>query len=94
MDIEWINEKYKEANRIFDSTWEVYEWADSLYPDFAGGLRVNVGYATPDDKVFAHLAEHLPKWASNNNIRINVNTSKDLVDGKMIYRIWITPFNE
>lgn len=94
MDIEWINENYKEASKILDSPWEVYEWADSLYPDFAGGLRVNVGYATPDDKVYAYLAEHLPKWASNNNVRINVNTSQDLVDGKMIYKIWITPCKE
>ncbi|MEK3748322.1 hypothetical protein NYE25_08760 [Paenibacillus sp. FSL E2-8871] len=44
MDIEWINEHYKESNKILDSTREVYEWADSLYPDFSGGLRVNVGY--------------------------------------------------
>jgi hypothetical protein len=64
MDIEWINEKYKEANRIMDSDHEVYEWADSLFPDFAGGLRVNIGYATPDDKVYAYLVEYLPKWAS------------------------------
>jgi hypothetical protein len=94
MDIEWINENYKEACKIFDSVREVYEWADSLYPDFAGGHRVNVGYATPDDKVYAFLVEHLPKWASNNNVRVNVNTSENLVDGKMIYKIWITPCNE
>ncbi|WP_438491566.1 hypothetical protein [Paenibacillus sp. IHBB 3054] len=94
MNIEWINEDYKEANKIFDSTREVCEWADSLYPDFAGGQRVNVGYATPDDKVYTYLVEHLPKWASNNNVMININTSQDLVNGKMIYKIWVTPFKD
>ena len=78
LDIEWINDKYKEANRIFDSTCEVYEWANALYPDFAGGLRVNVGYATPDDKVYAYLVEHLPKWASYTNAKIMVHTSQDV----------------
>ncbi|TFE23061.1 hypothetical protein [Cohnella luojiensis] len=90
MDIEWINEKYKEANRIMDSDWEVYQWADSLYPDFGGGLRVNVGYATPDYKVYAYLFEHLPTWASFNNSKIKVHTSHDLIDGKKIFKIWIT----
>jgi hypothetical protein len=84
MDIEWINEKYKEANRIMESDHEVYEWADSLFPDFAGGLRDNIGYATPDDKVYTYLVEHLPEWARNNNVRIKVHTSQDLVDGKKI----------
>ncbi|MDQ0888896.1 hypothetical protein QFZ81_003984 [Paenibacillus sp. V4I9] len=70
------------------------EVTEGYLKQFTNTKGINVGYATPDDKVFAHLAEHLPKWASNNNVRINVNTSKDLVDGKMIYRIWITPFNE
>lgn len=28
MDIEWINKRYKEANRIFDSAREVEEWVD------------------------------------------------------------------
>jgi hypothetical protein len=94
LDIEWINDKYKEANRIFDSTCEVYEWANALYPDFAGGLRVNVGYATPDDKVYTYLVEHLPKWASYTNAKIMIHTSQDLVNGKMIYKIWVTPFME
>ncbi|SFS76548.1 hypothetical protein [Paenibacillus sp. BC26] len=91
MDIEWINENYKEANMIFESSWEAFEWTDSLYSDFAGGLRVNVGYATPDDKVYTLLVEHLPKWANNNKVKLNVNTSQDLVDGKIIYKIWVTP---
>ncbi|MDQ0888943.1 hypothetical protein QFZ81_004031 [Paenibacillus sp. V4I9] len=94
MDIEWINECYKEASKIFDSTREAYEWADSLHSDFAGGYRVNVGYATPDDKVYTYLVEHLPKWARYNNLRINVNTSQDLVDGKLTHKIWITPCDE
>ncbi|MDQ0888869.1 hypothetical protein QFZ81_003957 [Paenibacillus sp. V4I9] len=33
MDIEWINESYKEASKIIDSTREAYEWADSLHSD-------------------------------------------------------------
>jgi hypothetical protein len=91
MNIEWINEKYGESDKIFDSYWEVYEWADSLYPDFAGGLRVNVGYATPDVKVFTCLLEHIPEWASNNNVKRQVNTSQQLIDGKIIYKVWVTP---
>ncbi|OCT13549.1 hypothetical protein A8709_18310 [Paenibacillus pectinilyticus] len=31
MVIEWINENYKEASKIFDSTREAYEWADFHY---------------------------------------------------------------
>jgi hypothetical protein len=94
MDIEWINEKYKEANRVFDSPWEAREWGDSLYPDFAGGLRPNVGYATPDHKVYVYLLEHLPKWALYNNVQIEVHTSLELVDEKMLYRLWVTPSND
>lgn len=94
MDIKWINEDYKEATKIFSSTWEVYEWADSLYPDFAGGLNVNVGYATPDVQVHTYLVEHLPQWASYNKVRINVNTSQEFINGKMIYKIWVTAFDE
>ena len=48
MNITWINENYKEANRIFDSSFEVYEWADSLYPDFGGGMYTYVGYESLD----------------------------------------------
>ncbi|UQZ36697.1 hypothetical protein C2I18_26095 [Paenibacillus sp. PK3_47] len=94
MDIKWINEDYKEAGKIFDSIREVNEWADSLYPDFAGGLRVHVGYASPDANVHTYLAEHLPQWADYNNVRINVNTSKELINGIMIYKIWVTPFED
>lgn len=69
MNIEWINEKYGESNKIFDSYLEVYEWADS--PDFAGGLRVNVGYATPDVKVSMYLLKHIPEWASYKKTKRN-----------------------
>lgn len=30
----WINGSHKEDNRIFDSEFEVDEWARALYPDF------------------------------------------------------------
>ncbi|WP_256759881.1 hypothetical protein [Cohnella sp. WQ 127256] len=94
MDIEWINVRYKEANRKMDSDWEVSQWVDSLYPDFYGCLIVNLGYATPDYKVHSSLVEHLPKWASNNKSKIRVNTSNEVVDGEIIYKVWITPLDE
>ncbi|SDW22019.1 hypothetical protein [Paenibacillus sp. CF384] len=94
MCIDWINEKYKEANRVMDTDWEIYEWADSLYSDFAGGIRVNVGYATPDYKVYLYLVEHLPRWKDLNQTKVIINTSHSIEDEKVIYKIWITsPFS-
>lgn len=92
MNIEWINEKYKEANRIFDSSFEVYEWADSLYSDFGGGLYTYVGYASPDKNVFDYLIENLPKWIELNKANNIVNTSIEQIEGKVIYKIWISRY--
>ena len=90
MEIEWINEQHKEGNRIFDSKWEVEEWVDSLFPDFGGCVRTNVGYATPDEKVFLRLSEELPRWAEYTHSNVGIYTDKQMVGGKMIYKIWVT----
>ena len=52
-NVKWINGRYKEDNRIFDSEFEVKEWTEALYPDFVAYLcdKNNVGYETPDEKV-------------------------------------------
>ncbi|MFB5192578.1 hypothetical protein [Alicyclobacillus fastidiosus] len=90
MEIEWINEQYKESNRIFDSKWEVEEWVNSLYSDFSGCLRTNVGYATPDENVFLRLSEELPRWAEYTHAQVEIHTDTQIVDGKPLYKIWVT----
>jgi hypothetical protein len=86
----WINGSYKEDNRIFNSSIQAEEWADSLLPDFGPYLvsKVNVGYATPDEKVIKCLEYLLPKWASYNNVKITIHKEKTIVDGQEIYKIW------
>lgn len=91
MNIEWVNERYKESKRIFDSEWEVSEWADSLYPDFGGGFSIYVGYASPDERVHNYLVGNLPKWTVQNNRNILINTSIEIEDEQLIYKIWVTP---
>ncbi|MRX56569.1 hypothetical protein GJU41_21715 [Bacillus idriensis] len=89
-NVKWINGSYKEDNRIFDSEFEAEEWTDALYPDFAVFLfnKINVGYATPDEKVIKYLAYYLPKWAGNNNISFSICTEETKIDGQIIYKIW------
>jgi len=58
--IRGISGRHDEDNRIFDSSWEVEEWVDSLYSDFVGEGFVNVGYATPYEKVALYLTDCLP----------------------------------
>jgi len=92
MEIIWVNGQYQEDERIFDSQFEVYEWTDSLYQDFSNGFlrKENIGYATPDAKVIDCLTELIPQWAGYTNV--NVILHKDIIeiDGKDLYRIWIT----
>ncbi|MFJ8064033.1 hypothetical protein ACIQYS_05340 [Psychrobacillus sp. NPDC096426] len=96
MKIKWINGQHAEDNRIFDSLIEAYEWTDSLYHDFSNNLisRVKVGYATPDAKVIDYLIDFIPEWANYLNVGVNVNKVKTRVDGKIIYRIWVTYSSE
>ncbi|NRD78983.1 hypothetical protein HPT25_16585 [Bacillus sp. BRMEA1] len=69
-NIVWINGNYKEDNRIFDCKIQSEEWADALLPDFGPYFisKINVGYATSDEKVIKFLAILLPDWASYNNV--------------------------
>lgn len=86
----WINGSHKEDNRIFDSEFEVEEWARALYPDFAAYLsdQMNVGYATPDAKVINYLAFLFPTWIDYINLQVGICTGKTEINGQIIYRIW------
>ncbi|WP_409368972.1 hypothetical protein [Lysinibacillus sp. 38-6] len=92
MEIHWVNGQYREDNRIFDSQFEVYEWTDSLYQDFSHRFfrEENVGYATPDAKVIDCLTELIPQWAEYTNVNVTLHRDKIEVDGKDLYRIWIS----
>jgi hypothetical protein len=89
-NIVWINGSYEEDNRIFDSKRQAEEWTDALLPDFGPFLirKMNVGYATPDEKVINYLESFLPKWASYNNVKISIQREKTIIDGQDIYKIW------
>lgn len=88
-NIKWINGSHKEDNRIFNSEFEVEEWAGALYPDFVAYLsEINVGYATPDEKVIKYLASLFPQWADYINLQIGVCTGKTEINGQIIYKIW------
>lgn len=96
MAVKWIHGQYREDNRMFDSTWEAEEWADSLYSDFAGAGFVNVGYATPDEKVAFHIAAQLTIWLdwAKSNVDIpecTVQTATENADGKFTYKVWVVP---
>ena len=90
MDIQWVSGQYAEDKRIFDSQMEVYEWTDSLYPDFSNYLyrEVNFGYATPDEKVIDCLTELLPQWAEYLSVQVIIHKDKILIGRKYLYRIW------
>lgn len=90
MEIHWVNGQYPEDKRIFDSQMEVYEWSHSLYPDFSNYIfrKVNVGYATPDEKVINYLSELIPQWADHLNVQIVVHKDQINIDSKYLYRIW------
>ncbi|MDQ0202227.1 hypothetical protein J2S10_005461 [Neobacillus ginsengisoli] len=89
-NIIWINGSYKEDSRVFDSDIQAQEWADALLPDFGPYLisQINVGYATPDEKVIKYLGNLLPDWASYNNVKICIHQEKTIVDGQVLYKIW------
>ncbi|WP_129583483.1 hypothetical protein [Alicyclobacillus tolerans] len=97
MSIKWIHGRYKEDSRVFDSKWEAEEWADSLYPDIVGEGFVNVGYATPDKKVADFLMRQIPRWAEYLRTHnpsmpaVTVGTSTEMVDGLLLYKVWIAP---
>ena len=86
----WINSSQKDDTRVFDSDFEVEEWARALYPDFVAYLReqTNVGYATPDEKVINYLASHFPQWADYINLKVGVCTAEIERNGQIIYKIW------
>lgn len=86
----WINGSHREDNRIFDSEFEVEEWARALYSDFAAYLsdQTNVGYATPDEKVINYLESLFPSWADYINLQVGVCTGKTEINGQIIYKIW------
>ena len=77
-NIKWINGIYKEDNRIFDSDWEAYEWADGLHSDIVPDLaaKVNVGYATPDKKVYSNLLDLIPEWVKGMDVKVNIHTNE------------------
>ncbi|SHK58365.1 hypothetical protein [Alicyclobacillus tolerans] len=85
---------------MFDSAWEAEEWTDSLYPDTVGEGFVNVGYATPDQKVVDFLIRQIPRWAeflrSHNPSMpaVIVHSLIDVVDGQPRYKVWIEPQND
>lgn len=89
-NIVWINGTYEEDNRIFDSSRQAEEWADALLPDFGPYLisKIDVGYATPDEKVIKYLECLLPVWAGYNNVKISIHRERKIKDGKEIYSIW------
>ena len=89
-NVKWINGDYKEDNRIFGSEFEAKEWAEALYPDFVAylGDQMNVGYATPDEKVIKHLVSILPQWAGYNNLQVEVSTEKTKINSQIVYKIW------
>jgi hypothetical protein len=89
-NVRWINGNYKEDNRIFDSEIQAEEWVDALYPDFVPYLfnKINVGYATPDEKVIKYLANYLPEWARFNNVNVSIHIEKINKDGQVIFIIW------
>ncbi|MEK5038668.1 hypothetical protein [Sporosarcina sp. FSL K6-3457] len=90
MEVQWINGQYPEDKRIFDSEMEVFEWTNSLYPDFSNSLcrEENVGYVTPDEKVIDYLTDLLPQWADYLNVQVIVHKDKIKEEGKIVYRIW------
>ncbi|QFG00990.1 hypothetical protein PB01_20550 [Psychrobacillus glaciei] len=90
MEIQWLSGQYSEDNRIFDSLFEAYEWTDSLYPEFLIYLvnKVNVGYATPDEKIIDYLTDFIPKWADYLNVKVTVIKEVTERNGKYIYKIW------
>ena len=89
-NVKWINGSHKEDNRIFDSEFEVKEWAEALYPDFVAYLsyKNDVGYATLDEKVIKYLASLFPQWADYINLKIGVCTGKTEINGQIIFKIW------
>lgn len=90
MDIQWVSGQYAEDNRIFDSLHEVYEWTDSLYPEFLIHLvnKISTEYSTPDEKVIESLADLIPKWADHLEVGLIIHKDTTEVDGKSVYRIW------
>ncbi len=88
--VNWISGGYKEDHMIFDSEYEVEEWVDSLYSDMVPYLanNINIGYATPDQKVVKSLENHLPSWATFIEVNIQIHSEKVNVDGKVIYKVW------
>ncbi|MEW9053810.1 MAG: hypothetical protein AB2392_21805 [Neobacillus sp.] len=74
---------------IFDSEYEVEEWVDSLYSDMVPYLanNINIGYATPDQKVVKSLENHLPCRVDFNEVNIQIHSEKGKEDGKVIYKI-------
>jgi hypothetical protein len=49
---------------------------------------MDVGYATPDEKVIKYLECLLPVWAGYNNVKISIHRDRKIKDGKEIYSIW------
>lgn len=94
LEIHWVNGQYREDERIFDSQFEVHEWTDSLYQDFAYCFfrKELVGYATPDIKVIDYLTKLIPEWAENVNVKVILHRDEIHVDGNYMYRIW-TSYN-
>ncbi len=94
-NIKWINGSYIEDNRIFNSERQAEEWVDALYPDFVAYLsnNINVGYASPDEKVIKYLESYLPKWASYNNVNVSIHIGKITKDGQIIFEIWTSQKN-
>jgi len=90
MEIEWINNQFKESNYIFDSWLEAEEWADSLYSDFAGIGFINTGYATPDEKVYTCLLENIQLWVRYNSLQVVINTETTCANGVNVYKVWFT----
>lgn len=100
MEVKWINGESREDTRIFDSTWEAEEWADSLYSDFAGEGFINVGYAHPDRKVFEYFLVNKENWVrsamTNPYLPELVFMTEETTDsnGNPLYKVWMTPKRE
>jgi len=61
---------------------------------------VNVGYAIPDKKVADFLIRQIPRWAEFPRRHdpsipaVTANSLTEMVDGRLLYKVWIAPEND
>ncbi|MFB5193105.1 hypothetical protein [Alicyclobacillus fastidiosus] len=87
MDIRWNIGEHREDDRIFDSLFEVDEWADAIAMEFLQGHRD--GYITPDERVAWALCYFLARYDIMDNFKVHAAESR--MDGRQVYKVWVTP---